>query len=91
MLSKVTNRRCDHEANIEIAIEACSSIIQTDRDRHKLAAAYFNRAGWHLKKGEVNLAASELTEAIRLEPDFAAATKGNVRLPVRTLGHETRL
>jgi tetratricopeptide (TPR) repeat protein len=35
--------------------------------------AYFNRAGWHLKKDDVNRAASDLSEAIRFEPDFAAA------------------
>jgi hypothetical protein len=28
--------------------------------------------------------------SVRIEA-YAAATKGNVRLPVRTLGHETRL
>ena len=55
------------------AIEACSSIIQTDKDRHGLALAYFNRAGWHLKKDDVNRAVSDLSEAIRFEPDFAAA------------------
>ena len=33
-------------ASIGTAIEACSSIIQTEKDRHRLAAAYFNRAGW---------------------------------------------
>ena len=33
-------------ASIGTAIEACSSIIQTEKDRRRLAAAYFNRAGW---------------------------------------------
>jgi hypothetical protein len=33
-------------ASIGTAIEACSSIIQTEKDRHRLAAAYFNRAAW---------------------------------------------
>ena len=35
--------------------------------------AYFGRAGWYLKKDDVNRAASDLSEAIGLEPDFAAA------------------
>ena len=64
---------CEHATNVDAAIEACSSIIQTDKDRHGLALAYFNRAGWHLKKDDVNRAASDLSEAIRFEPDFAAA------------------
>ena len=64
---------CEHATNVDAAIEACSSIIQTDKDRHGLALAYFNRAGWHLKKDDVNRAASDLSEAIRSEPDFAAA------------------
>jgi hypothetical protein len=65
--------RCEHATSVEAAIEACSSIINTDKDRHRLAIAHFNRAGWHLKKDEVDLAASDLSEAIRFEPDFAAA------------------
>jgi tetratricopeptide (TPR) repeat protein len=64
---------CEHATNVDAAIEACSSIIQTDKDRHRLALAYFNRAGWHLKKDDVNRAASDLSEAIRFAPDFAAA------------------
>ena len=41
-----TNDGGDPAASIGTAIEACSSIIQTEKDRHRLAAAYFNRAGW---------------------------------------------
>ena len=65
--------RCEHAANVDAAIEACSSIIQTDSDHHRLAMAYFNRAGWHLKKDEVDRAAADLSQAIHFEPDFAAA------------------
>ena len=65
--------RCENATSVEAAIEACSSIINTDKDRHRLAIAHFNRAGWHLKRDEVDLAASDLSEAIRFEPDFAAA------------------
>ncbi len=65
--------RCERATNVEAAIEACSSIIQTDSDRHRLAMAYFNRAGWLLKKDEVERAAADLSQAIRFEPDFAAA------------------
>ena len=65
--------RCEHATSVEAAIEACSSIINTDKDRHRLAIAHYNRAGWRLKKDEVDLAASDLSEAIRFEPDFAAA------------------
>jgi hypothetical protein len=61
--------RCEHAASVE----ACSSIINTDKDRNRLAIAHFNRAGWHSKKDEVDLAASDLSEAIRFEPDFAVA------------------
>jgi tetratricopeptide (TPR) repeat protein len=65
--------RCERSTNAEAAIEACSSAIQTDKDHHRLAMLYFNRAGWYLKKDDVNRAASDLSEAIGLEPDFAAA------------------
>src|SRR5271169_4530466 len=65
--------RCERATNAEAAIEACSSAIQTDKDHHRLAMSYFNRAGWYLKKDDVNRAASDLSEAIGLEPDFAAA------------------
>ena len=65
--------RCEHAANVDAAIEACSSIIQTDTDHHRLAMAYFNRAGWHLKKDEVDRAAADLSQAIHFEPDSAAA------------------
>jgi tetratricopeptide (TPR) repeat protein len=65
--------RCEHSTNFDTAIEACSFIIKTDNDRHTLAIAYFNRAGWHLKKDAVDFAASDLNEAISFEPNFAAA------------------
>jgi len=35
--------------------------------------AYFGRAGWYLKKDDVDRAASDFSEAIGLEPNFAAA------------------
>src|SRR4029077_140128 len=35
--------------------------------------AHFGRAGWYLKKDDVDRAASDFSEAIGLEPDFAAA------------------
>jgi tetratricopeptide (TPR) repeat protein len=65
--------RCERGSSVDAAIEACSSVIQTDNDRHRVAMAYFNRAGWHLKKDEISRAAADLSEAIGLEPDFAAA------------------
>lgn len=70
---ETAKERCEHAVSVDAAIEACSSIIQTDSDHHRLALAYFNRAGWHLKKDEVDRAASDLSQAIRFEPDFAAA------------------
>ncbi len=71
--AETPSERCERATNIETAIEACSSAIQTDNDHHRLAMSYFNRAGWYLKKDDVNRAASDLSEAIGLEPDFAAA------------------
>ena len=70
---ETARERCERATNVEAAIEACSSVIQTDNDHHRLAMAYFNRAGWYLKKDDVDRAASDLSEAIGLEPDFAAA------------------
>jgi hypothetical protein len=35
--------RCEHATSAEAAIEACSSIINTDKDRHRLAIAHFTR------------------------------------------------
>jgi tetratricopeptide (TPR) repeat protein len=72
---ETAKERCERAANVDAAIEACSSIIQTDSDHHRLAMAYFNRAGWHLKKDEVDRAAADLSQAIHFEPDFAAALK----------------
>ena len=66
-------QRCERATNVEGAVEACSSVIQTDNDHHRLAMAYFGRAGWYLKKDDVDRAASDFSEAIGLEPDFAAA------------------
>ena len=60
-------------ANPDAAIASCSSIIQTEQDHHRLATAYFNRAGWHLKKNDVDRALADLTDAINFEPGFAAA------------------
>jgi hypothetical protein len=57
---ETARERCERAANVEAAIEACSSVIQTDNDHHRLAMAYFNRAGWYLKKDDVNRAASDL-------------------------------
>jgi len=71
--AETPSERCERATNAEAAIEACSSAIQTDKDRHRLAMSYFNRAGWYLKKDDVNRAAADLSEAIGLEPDFAAA------------------
>src|SRR5690242_9439438 len=65
--------RCERAANVDAGIEACSSVIQTDKDRHRVATAYYIRAGWYLKKDDVNRTASDLSEAIGLEPNFAAA------------------
>ena len=70
---ETATQRCEQATNVDTAIEACSSIIQTDKDRHRLATAYFNRAGSHLKKDATDRAVSDLNEAIRFEPDFAAA------------------
>ena len=70
---ETAKERCEHATSVDAAIEACSSIIQTDADHHRLAMAYFNRAGWHLKKDEVDRAAADLSQAVRFEPDFAAA------------------
>ena len=36
--------RCERASSVDAAIEACSSVIQTDNDRHRVAMAYFNRA-----------------------------------------------
>jgi tetratricopeptide (TPR) repeat protein len=65
--------RCERASSLEAAIEACSSVIKTDKDRHRVAMAYFSRSGWYLKKDDVSRAASDLSEAIGLEPDFTAA------------------
>jgi len=65
--------RCERASNLDAAIEACSSVIQTDSDRHRVATAYFNRAGWYTKKEEISRAVSDLSELLSLEPDFAAA------------------
>jgi tetratricopeptide (TPR) repeat protein len=65
--------QCDAGDNADAAIAVCSSIIQKETDHHKQALAYYNRAGWYVKKNDFDAATSDLTLALRLEPGFAAA------------------
>jgi hypothetical protein len=66
MLTSVVRSRRDEKRQSPTA-------VQDLQNHHRLAMSYFNRAGWYLKKNDVNRAASDLSEAIALEPDFAAA------------------
>jgi len=77
--------KCAAEGNLDEAIEACSSVILASRDRSVLATAHYNRAGWYLKKDDVEQTLSDLTQAIHFDPKFAAAyTK-------RGLAHERNI
>lgn len=44
-----------------------------ENQNHKLAIKYFNSGVEHSKKGEVDLAIEDYTQAIELKPDYAEA------------------
>ena len=65
--------QCAAEGNLDKAIEDCSTVISGARDNRTLANARYNRAEWYARQGRPEQAISDLTEAIRLQPTFAAA------------------
>jgi tetratricopeptide (TPR) repeat protein len=65
--------QCASEINLDEAIEACSTVIASARDRNILALARYNRAEWYVRGARAEQAISDLTEAIRLDPGFAGA------------------
>jgi tetratricopeptide (TPR) repeat protein len=77
-LPSVYSRCANAEANPSAAIPACSAIIQSGRDSGRnLVVSYYNRGiGW-LKQGQLDRAAADLSQAIRIDPGYAHAD--NVR------------
>jgi tetratricopeptide (TPR) repeat protein len=73
-LPPVYSRCANVEANPSAAIPACSAIIQSGRDTGRnLAVSYSNRGiGW-LKEGQLDRAAADLSQAIRIDPSYAPA------------------
>jgi tetratricopeptide (TPR) repeat protein len=70
---ELPHAQCASGANLDASIEACSTIIQAEHDRRNLSLAHYNRALWYLKKEDYDHTLSDLTEAIRFDPGFAAA------------------
>ena len=69
-----TNGDCAQDANPELAIRACSAIIQDTRGSN--AVAYFSRGRAYDKQGDRVKATDDFDAAIRLSPQFTNAYAG---------------
>src|SRR5512132_3601446 len=69
-------RRCrgDDVRSSEVAIQSCTVIIRSGREKGaKLAAAYYNRATAYRVEGWYDRAIEDYDQAIRLDPKHAIA------------------
>src|ERR1700746_2824523 len=67
------------EANIsyDLVIRGCSEVIRPGKEAPKnLSFAVANRGNGYVLKGEYDRAIADYTEAIKLDPNFAAAYNG---------------
>src|SRR5207249_2230620 len=76
-------RRCrgDEVRSSEVAIQSCTAIIRSGREKGaRLAAAYYSRATAHRVDGWYDRAIEDYDQAIRLDPKHAIAynDRGNV-------------
>jgi len=64
----------------EVRINACTSLIQSDRSGKSLPQYYYQRCRAYIKKGDYDSALRDCNEAIRLDPKYAVAydSRGNV-------------
>src|SRR5229473_2079324 len=70
---------CDKGSG-EAKIAACSRLISSGKFKgHNLAIVFNNRGNAHYGKGEYDRAVADYSEAIRLDPKYAAAynARGN--------------
>jgi len=62
------------DASGDAAIAACTRAISSGRlNVHDLAVTYYNRSGEYGRKGDIDRAIADSTEAIRLAPHYPAA------------------
>src|SRR2546427_528796 len=76
-------RRCrgDEVRSSEVAIQSCTAIIRSGREKGaRLAAAYYSRATAHRVDGWYDRAIEDYDQAIRAQPTYALAfnNRGNV-------------
>jgi tetratricopeptide (TPR) repeat protein len=80
-------------ASLDLAIDACTAVIQSDRESTKdLAAAFLNRGYSYNEKREYDRAVQDFDQTIRLDPNFALAfaNRGNVYNDMREYDHAIR-
>lgn len=68
-------RACnDLTSNVDVAIAACTTVIQTGHpDKRTLALAYYDRGCHYAKKSDSSRAIKDFDRAIQLSPDYLAA------------------
>ncbi len=66
---------CNQRANADRQIRGCTQIIERGKreSEKNRAGAYNNRGAAYQKKGKVDRAIADYTQAIRLKPNFATA------------------
>lgn len=65
-------RDCEQDEDLDLRLRACSSIIEGKAENDK-PAAYNNRGGAYVLKGEIGRAIADFDRAIALNPEFADA------------------
>ena len=64
----------NHIFPMDTAIRGCTAVIQSGReDQRNLAIAFNNRGLAHYAKGDYDTAIADLTQAVKLDPDYADA------------------
>jgi tetratricopeptide (TPR) repeat protein len=73
-LPPIYSRCANATGNLDDSIAACTALIQSGREHGRsLAISYYNRGiGW-MRKGDVDRAITDLTQAIRVDPGYAKA------------------
>ncbi|WP_413988713.1 caspase family protein [Labrys okinawensis] len=69
-----TQRDCAQSANPQLALQACTAIIEKGgRNRNEIASAYLLRGNAHLAQGELDPAIADYAKVLELRPEDANA------------------